>query len=33
MIAVCRAARVQVRAAGVQRAGRRPPDGGLWPSG
>ncbi len=28
-----RAARVQVRAAGLQRAGRRPPDGGLWPGG
>ncbi len=25
--------RAQVPAAGVQRAGRRPPDGGLWPGG
>jgi hypothetical protein len=33
MSAACCAAQVQVRAAGVQRAGRRPPDGGLWPSG
>jgi hypothetical protein len=33
MRAACRTARVQVRAAGVQSAGRRPPAGGLWPSG